>query len=160
VPRVVDPLGGSPYVEALTDELEAAAEALIARVDQQGGAIAAIERGFIEREILGSARAAQDRIESGASVVVGVNRFTEAEPLELRVLKVDEALRDECIRQVTEHRARRDQRRAGLARKTLVDAARGRDNVMPPLIECVIAGVTLGEICSELEGIFGKHKPA
>jgi methylmalonyl-CoA mutase N-terminal domain/subunit len=160
VPRVVDPLGGSPYVESLTDELEEAAQALIARVDQQGGAIAAIERGFIEREILTSARAAQDRIESGESVVVGVNRFTESEPLQLPVFKVDEALRDERIKRVTEHRAGRDQRQAGAARKALVDAARGRDNVMPPLIECVSAGVTLGEICSELEGVFGKHKPA
>jgi methylmalonyl-CoA mutase N-terminal domain/subunit len=160
VPRVVDPLGGSPYVEALTDEVEEGARALIARIDQQGGAIAAIERGFIEREILLSARATQERIESGELVVVGVNRFTESESLELPVFKVDEALRDERIRQVTEHRARRDQRRADAARKALVDTARGPDNVMPGLIECVTTGVTLGEICGDLEGVFGKHKPA
>ncbi|MFO0980427.1 MAG: methylmalonyl-CoA mutase family protein [Planctomycetota bacterium] len=160
VTRTVDPLGGCPYVEALTDQIEAEAEALIARIDALGGAIAAIERGFVEREILASARAYQDQVESGELVIVGVNRFAERETLALPAFRVDPSVRDQRVRALEALRARRNGARASAAIAQLAAIAATDQNVMPPLIDAVMAGASLGEICTAFEAAFGKYRAA
>jgi methylmalonyl-CoA mutase N-terminal domain/subunit len=159
VARVIDPLGGSPYVEELTDRIEADARALITRIDGLGGAVKALETGFVQHEIHRSALADQRAIESGAKAVVGVNRQVQAgEPppkIEFRLDETLEAKRRERIAQV---RRRRDAGKAKDARKRVADAAAGRENLVPRLIEAVDAGVTLGELCSDLESVFGSYR--
>jgi len=159
VTRVIDPLGGTPLVEDLTDRIEAEARALIARIDAMGGAVKAIESGFVQQEIHRSAAAHQRAIERGELAVVGVNQHVLPEQPPPKVdFRLDPSLEEERCRQVVEFRARRDSAKAGSARARVVDAAAGRANLVPPLIEAVDAGATIGEICSDLEAVFGSYR--
>jgi methylmalonyl-CoA mutase N-terminal domain/subunit len=158
VADVVDPLGGSPLIEALTDELERRALELMAAVEQKGGAVRAIESGFVQREIHRSALAAQRSIESGASVVVGVNRFQVEEP-EPELFRTSDEARAEVLATLARVRAERDGARVDGALRSLEDAARGRENLMPPIACAVEAHATIGEICARLEGAFGRYRP-
>ena len=159
--RTIDPLGGSPYVEELTDRIEAEARQLIGRIDELGGAVAAIEAGFIQQEIHRSALADQRAFEDGSRTVVGVNRFVDANetPAEGDFELDDRLERQRCesIRRV------RDQRDAGAATAALAaleDTAAGDGNLMPRIIEAVGSSVTLGEICGSLERVFGQYRPS
>jgi len=158
VTAVADPLGGSYYVERLTDDVEAAATEYIEQIDDMGGAVAAIERGFIQREIHRSAYATQKRIESGEDVIVGVNRMQEEEPPFTSAFRVDESVRELRISRLAEIRARRDAARVADLLSSLRDAAAGTDNLVPRVIDCVENDVTLGEICSTLESVFGTYR--
>jgi methylmalonyl-CoA mutase N-terminal domain/subunit len=158
VADVIDPLGGAPFVEWLTRELEARARALIAEVDRRGGPAKAIEQGFYQDEIHRSAMEHQRLVEKGERVVVGVNQFEVEEP-PAEPFRVDAAMQQEALADLEECRQRRD---AGAARRALdaVEAtARSDANLMPELLAAVEVGCTVGEICERLERVFGKYRP-
>jgi methylmalonyl-CoA mutase N-terminal domain/subunit len=159
VADTVDPLAGSYAVEALTDTIEAGALDYIARIDDLGGALAAIENGFVNREIQEAAYRYQRAVEAGDEVVVGVNDFvTEEEPV-VDFLKIDPAIERQQREQLAALRAGRDNERVSALRSRLEAAARGSDNLMPLIVECVENEVTLGEICGTLRGVFGEYYP-
>ena len=158
VPRTVDPLGGSYYVEALTGRIEEEARALIAEVDALGGAARAIEQGFFQRRIAESAYAQQKAVEAGETVVVGVNRFTEDEPAEpLRVPDFAELEARQRAR-VAQARRQRDQPAADAALAALEGSARGTGPLMPPILDAVRARATLGEISDTLRRVWGEYR--
>ena len=159
VANVVDPLGGAPFVEALTDALDGAATALIARIDEMGGAVAAIEQGFYQREIEKSAYEAQKRVESGADVIVGVNRFSTGEPPEPAPFALDPATETRAVERVRAVRASRDGRAARAALDALYAASATDENLVGRVVACVEARSTLGEIMASLERRFGVYRP-
>jgi methylmalonyl-CoA mutase N-terminal domain/subunit len=157
VTDTADPLGGSPFVEALTDEIEARALALMAEVEARGGAVAAIESGFVQRRIHESALAWQRAVEKGDRVVVGVNRFrVEDRPPE--IFRPDPEAREQVLADLAAVRKERDPARVESALAAVADAARGKQNVMPPIVAAVERLATLGEICSTLEQVFGRYR--
>jgi methylmalonyl-CoA mutase, N-terminal domain len=157
VAATVDPLGGSFAVERLTREIEEAASAYLATIDQLGGAVTAI--AFMQREIHDAAYRYQREIEEGARIVVGVNEFVTDEPPPGNLFQVDAALGKALRERVLRLRARRDRDRADRALDALAEAARGGANLMPLIVEAVEALVTLGEICDRLRGEFGTYQP-
>jgi methylmalonyl-CoA mutase N-terminal domain/subunit len=152
-----DPLGGSYFVEALTDELEARASELIARIDELGGAVAAIEQGFVQDEIESAAFRFQQEVESGERVIVGVNRYTEAAAEEVELQRIDpEAERRQ--RERTAHvRAERSGEAAASALEAVLAAARGDANLLVPMREALRSRCTVGEICNVLRDEFGTY---
>jgi methylmalonyl-CoA mutase N-terminal domain/subunit len=158
VADVVDPLAGSYYVESLTDELERRAAELIAKVDGLGGMVAAIEKGFPQREIQNAAYAYQMAVQKGEQIVVGVNRFTLENEEKPELLRVDEALGAVRRAQVAELRASRDNGAVRSRLEALAAAAKGSDNLMPAILEAVKAEATLGEVCDALREVFGEYQ--
>lgn len=153
---VIDPLGGCPYVEHLTDELEAQALALMGEVDSRGGAVKAIEDGFVQREILRSALQWQRDVESNERVVVGVNKYTsEEQPQE--VFKPDPAARAEVLATLARVRAERDPAKVESTLAALENTAKGTGNLLEPMLAAVESYATLGEVCTTLSGVFGKY---
>ncbi len=159
VARTIDPLGGCPYVEDLTDRIEAEARALIEKVDAMGGAVKAIELGFTQREIHRAAREAQDRIESGQQTVIGVNEFVADESPADPEFKLAAELEQQRQKDVDALRSRRDAARANTALDKVRQVAVGDGNLLPVFIEAVDADVCLGEICAALEEVFGTYRP-
>jgi len=163
VPNVADPLGGSYFVEALTDRMEELAEAEFARVDAMGGGsmlegvLAGIERGYFQQEIAESAFAEQTRFEHGDLVKVGVNRFVEGEGDMVDVLEIPHEVEVEQIERVRATRARRDAGATVAALDRLSEVAAGDGNLVEPLVDCARAACTEGEIVAALEGVFGRH---
>lgn len=155
---VIDPLGGAPYVEHLTDELEARALKLMAELDTRGGAVAAIEDGFVQREILRSALQWQRDVESNERKIIGVNSYTEEET-QPEVFKPDPAARDEVLATLGRVREERDPARVESTLKALEETARGTGNLLDPMLAAVEAYATVGEVCTALEGVFGKYNP-
>jgi len=159
VADVADPLGGSAMVEAWTDEIRARARVLIAKIDGLGGAVAAIESGFLAREIEDAAFAAQKEIEDGRRIVVGVNAYREDEDERPALLSVDPSIEREQVGRLAAFRAARN---AAKAREALVrvgrDASEDR-NLVPAIVEAVESGATLGEIVSGLKTVYGEHRP-
>jgi methylmalonyl-CoA mutase, N-terminal domain len=153
----VDPLAGSYLIEYLTDEIEKGAEEYIARIDDMGGALRAIEQGFMQNEIQDAAYAAQQAIEHGEQIIVGVNQFKVNEGITLERLKVDPAIETGQRTKLTELRASRDQKLVEQYLDKLAQAARGTDNLMPLFIECVEHDITLGEICNALRSVWGEY---
>ncbi|MCO4744568.1 MAG: methylmalonyl-CoA mutase [Proteobacteria bacterium] len=154
----VDPLGGSWAVEALTDELEGQARALIDEIDGLGGMVAAIEQGFPQREIQAAAYQAQLDIDSGAQSVVGVNIFQEDTSVSPEVLTVDPALEAAQVARIRAVRAKRNATDATDAIDALQQAAAGTDNVLPRIRTAVKARCTLGEIAHALRDVFGEYE--
>jgi methylmalonyl-CoA mutase N-terminal domain/subunit len=159
VADTVDPLAGSYLVEYLTDEIEKAALAYIHRIDEMGGALAAIEQGFIQNQIQEAAYQFQQEMEAGEQIVVGVNAFQVEEKVELERLRVDPAIEQAQRSRLAALRARRDPTRVSELLTHLDKAARGSENLMPLFVESVENGITLGEICSLLRGIWGEYQP-
>jgi methylmalonyl-CoA mutase N-terminal domain/subunit len=156
--NTVDPLGGSYYVEKLTQEIDQRAEAYIEMIDEMGGAAAAIEKGFIQREIQESAYQYQREIEYGRRVVVGLNRFEVEEEKPTNLLRVDPSVR---ISQMESLRKLRFERNSELVSKSLSElkrVAQGRENLMPSILSAVKAYATLGEICDVLRDVFGEYQ--
>jgi len=153
----VDPLAGSYLIEYLTDEIEKGAQEYIAKIDEMGGALQAIEKGFMQNEIQNAAYAAQQAIERGEQVVVGVNQFTVNEEMTLERLKVDPAIELGQRERLRKLRETRDQGLVDGLLGRLVEAARGTENLMPLFIECVENDITLGEICNTLRGVWGEY---
>jgi methylmalonyl-CoA mutase N-terminal domain/subunit len=162
VADTVDPLAGSYAIEALTDEIERRAAEYIARIDAMGGALAAIEAGYIQNEINEAAYATQRAIERGEQIVVGVNAFKAEgeETAALDILRVDPAIEAAQRERLARLRAERDNARVRELLAHLETAARGTDNLMPLFITCVENDVTLGEICGVLRGVFGEYRPS
>jgi methylmalonyl-CoA mutase, N-terminal domain len=158
VARTVDPLGGSWYVEALTDRIETDALVLLEAVDRMGGAARAVEQGYFQEAIARSAYEQQRAIEDGAQVVVGVNRFDEDSPLPVVSAPDYSALAARQKARLAEGRARRDAARVETAARALEEAARGTGPLMPRILEAVRARVTLGEISDALRRVWGTYK--
>jgi methylmalonyl-CoA mutase N-terminal domain/subunit len=159
VADTIDPLAGSYAVEHLTDEIEKRAREYLDRIDALGGALAAIERGFVQQEIADAAYQFQQAVERGEQIVVGVNQFQAAETARLERLKVDPAIELEQRQRLAELRWTRDNGKVAELRGQLDAAARGRDNLVPLFVECVAHEVTLGEICGTLRQVWGEHRP-
>jgi len=158
VADVADPLGGSALVEEWTEEIRSRARSLIERIDAMGGAVAAIETGYMAREIEEAAFVAQREIETGERIVVGVNAFREQESEAPSLLCVDPRIEPEQIERLGAFRAARDARRAAAALEIVRKDASEDRNVMPPIVEAVKAGATLGEIVGCLKTVFGEYK--
>jgi methylmalonyl-CoA mutase N-terminal domain/subunit len=154
-----DPLAGSYYVESLTDRVEAEALAYIKRIDELGGAVKAIEQGYVQQEIQDSAYRYQMEIEKGERVVVGLNKFQVKEPRPTGLLRVDPSVGEAQVARLRELRAKRDGARVKVALGELERAAKGEANLMPPILEAVKAYATEGEICDVLRGVFGEYRP-
>jgi methylmalonyl-CoA mutase N-terminal domain/subunit len=161
VADTVDPLAGSYFVEYLTDEIERRATQYIEKIDAMGGALKAIEAGYIQQEIHEAAYATQRAIESDEQVVVGVNRFQhsqETAPSDL--LRIDEAIQAEQIARLRAVRSRRDGARVADVLARIKAAAQDPSALLMPLfVEAVSVYVTLGEICGVLRGVFGEYRP-
>jgi len=158
VTAVPDPLGGSEYIEKLTDDIVHGAEAYIARIDKMGGTLRAIEEGFIQREIQNAAFEYQKKIETGEAIVVGVNRFEEAGSVSPVVFKMDPNVEQRQVERVRELRASRDPQVHGARLDGLEIAARGSANLMPHILASCEAKATVGEISDRLRKVFGEYK--
>jgi len=158
VTAVPDPLGGSEYIEKLTDDIERGAEAYIARIDKLGGTLRAIEEGFIQREIQNAAYESQKKIETAESVVVGVNRFEETASAPPPVFRVNPAIEQRQIERVRELRASRDTGTHTACLDELETAARGSANLMPHILASCEAKATVGEISDRLRKVFGEYR--
>ena len=157
VADVIDPLGGSYYLEKLSDRIEAEAQRYLDRIDDLGGALAAIEMGYQQKEIQESSWRVQQQVEAGRRVVVGVNRFTDEEELP-DVLRINQEVVNRQIERLNRVRAERDNARVESLLQLLEETARGDTNLMPVLIECVENYVTIGEICRVLRRVFGEQR--
>jgi methylmalonyl-CoA mutase, N-terminal domain len=158
VTDVVDPLAGSYYVESLTDALITGARELIAEIDAMGGAVAAVENGWMQDQIGESAYRAQQAIERGEQVVVAVNRFNEGtNGVRMPIQRIDPAIEHDQIERTRAFRAARDGTRTQTALAEVRRGAEGTANLMPLFVEAVDAGATLGEICGVLREVFGTH---
>ncbi|MFI8243211.1 methylmalonyl-CoA mutase family protein, partial [Streptomyces sp. NPDC085866] len=160
VPATVDPFAGSYAVEKLTDDVEAAASDLMRRVEDLGGAEAAIERGFQKSEIERNAYRIAQETDSGERVVVGVNRFQldEEEPYE--PLRVDPAIEVRQRERLTRLRSERDQGAVDSALTALKKAAEGEENVLYPMKEALRGRATVGEVCNALREVWGSYVPS
>ncbi|GLC27323.1 acyl-CoA mutase large subunit family protein [Roseisolibacter agri] len=159
VPNVMDPLGGSYYVEALTDQLEREAEALFEQIDAQGGVVQGLEEGWFQRRIAESAARQQWEIEQHRKLIVGVNEFvTDEEELSIPLLKIGQEAEEEQKRSMAELRERRDDALVQQRLEALREAARGTANVVPFILDCARAYCTLYEIRAALEDVFGAYR--
>jgi methylmalonyl-CoA mutase, N-terminal domain len=159
VANTIDPLGGSYFVEALTDKMERGALDYFEKIDNMGGMVAAIEKGFPQREIQDSAYQYQKAVERGDQVIVGVNKYAmEEETAEVPILVIDESVREHQIERLQQTRDRRHKGVVASALGKLKKAAEKHENTMPATIEAVRAYATLGEICSALRDVYGVYE--
>jgi methylmalonyl-CoA mutase N-terminal domain/subunit len=159
VTQSIDPLGGAPFIEALTDKVEQAARELIAEIDKRGGALKSVEEGFQQKQIHRAAYDYQRAVEQGERHVVGVNCYQVEEEATPEILKVDDALAEKRAEDLDAWRAERDKSACESALTQLGQAAAGEENLMPFILNAVEDGATVGEVCAELERVFGKHAP-
>ncbi|HLH84889.1 MAG TPA: methylmalonyl-CoA mutase family protein [Trebonia sp.] len=157
--KTVDPFAGSYAIESMTGEIEAAASELMARIEQMGGALAAIERGFQKSEIERSAYQVAKETDDGTRVVVGVNKFTGDEEEPYEPLRVDPGIEQAQAERLRQLRRDRDQLAVGKRVSALKAAAEGEDNVLPPIRDALRAGATLGEVCDALREVWGVYQP-
>jgi methylmalonyl-CoA mutase N-terminal domain/subunit len=158
VARTADPFGGSYEIETRTSRIENEATALLEQIRGMGGTLAAIESGFIQRRIQESAYTAQRAVEDGTAVVVGVNRFGEAGGASPQVFRLDPSLERDQIERLRAVRAGRSRSAWAAALADVERAARGHDNLVPPIVAAVEAHATLGEIADTLRSVFGEHR--
>jgi methylmalonyl-CoA mutase N-terminal domain/subunit len=159
VADTVDPLAGSYVIESLTDEIERRALAYIEKIDELGGALKAIERGYVQNEIQDAAYRYQQAVERREQMVVGVNEFSVDAPTDIERLKVDPMLERQACARLSALRARRDSAKVNELLARLESTARGADNLLPLFVECVENYVTVGEICKVLRGVWGEYRP-
>ena len=156
--NTIDPLAGSYFVEAMTDKMEEEAEDYFRRIEDMGGVLAAIDKGFFQREIADAAYHFQREIDAKERVLVGVNEFTIPEKVDMELLKIDREVEAAQKKRLKELKAGRDDARVEVSLARLRDAAAGTDNMMPPILEAVKAYATLGEIIQVLREVFGEYK--
>jgi methylmalonyl-CoA mutase N-terminal domain/subunit len=156
---VADPLGGSWFVESLTDEIERRAAELIAEIDERGGAVAAIDDGFQKREIELSAYEHTRMVEREERIVVGVNRYQIDEDVEPELQRVDDAIHDAQVARLEQVRADRDDAAVKSALDDVRRTAEGHENLLPAMREALRAMATVGEVCDALRGVFGRYRP-
>jgi methylmalonyl-CoA mutase, N-terminal domain len=152
-----DPFGGSYFIESLTDELEQRARELIARVDEVGGAVAAVEQGFVQGEIDDAAYRYAQEVESGKRVIVGVNRYEEAESEEIELQRIDPEAERRQHERTARVRAERDAAETDAALTRVREAALATENLLPPMREALRVRCTIGEICNVLREEFGMY---
>jgi methylmalonyl-CoA mutase N-terminal domain/subunit len=157
--NTADPLGGSDYVERLTDEIEQGAIEYLDRIDAMGGTLQAIEKGYIQMEIQNAAYEFQRAVDSGKQIVVGVNKYYQDEPDPFPTFRIDPALEQSQIAKLRELRASRSPSDVDRRLTALESAARGTDNLMPPIMEAAAVYATVGEISDRLRQVFGEYKP-
>ncbi|MFH0794442.1 MAG: methylmalonyl-CoA mutase family protein [bacterium] len=160
VTGAADPLGGSYYIEGLTDQLESEASGLIAEIERRGGMVKAIETGFVQREILRTAYEFQQAVEQKKEIIVGVNAYQSEMKKATPIFKLNARNQKEQRERVRRFKQRRDSNRIAKCLEKLERAARGKDNLIPLFIEAVKNKVTLGEICAVLRSVFGEYRPA
>lgn len=158
VAMTVDPLGGSHFVESLTDEVERLAWDYIHKIDAMGGAVKAIEAGFIQREIADSAYKYQLAIEKGEKVIVGVNKFTREEPPFDKIFSVDDSIRAVQVEKLRSLKSNRDQAAVSSALNKLVEVSRSGENLMPHILHAVEQYATLGEVADSFRSVFGEYQ--
>lgn len=159
VTNTIDPLGGSFYVEALTDELERQAEEYFRRIDELGGMVKAIEAGFPQKEIADAAYKYQKAIEKKGKIVVGINRFADPEEkIEIPILAIDPEIEREQKKRLEENRRTRDNSKVDSALAAIKDAARGSSNLMPRILDAVRVYSSEGEIISAMKEVFGEYR--
>ena len=159
VAETIDPLAGSYIIEHLTDEIEQRAQDYIQKIDEMGGALAAVENGYIQREIQEAAYRTQQEIESDEMIVVGVNAFHTDLSANLKRVEVNPVIENAQRQRLEQVRRRRDTKRFDDLLAQLSQAAEGDENMMPLFIECVEADMTLGEICRRLREVWGEYQP-
>jgi len=158
VTNTIDPVGGSYYIEALTNRMEEAAEEYFRKVDELGGVIPAIEQGFFQKEIAGAAYKYQKEIEAKQRIVVGVNEFVEADKPDIELLKISPTVERKQCRELKRLRQRRDNIKVKQSLEAIRQAARGTTNLMPKILDAVRCYATLGEIIQTLKEEFGEYK--
>ncbi|TMI61977.1 MAG: methylmalonyl-CoA mutase [Bacteroidetes bacterium] len=157
-PDTVDPLGGSYFIESLTNEVEAAAWKLIEKIDVMGGSVSAIEQGFIQNEIARSAYEHQRQVETNERIIVGVNKFQVDTEEPIPLFKIDDSIRLIQIEKLKQLKQNRNNAKVDSLLQQLNDKAASGENLMPAVIEAVENNITLGEIADELRAVFGEHK--
>ncbi|HUJ50611.1 MAG TPA: methylmalonyl-CoA mutase family protein [Bryobacteraceae bacterium] len=157
VTNTADPVGGSYYIEQVTDEIERGAREYIDRIDAMGGMLAAIEKNYIQNEIQNAAYEYQQAIERGEAIVVGVNRFKQEESEAPSIFRLDPELEQQQIARLRELRASRSNSEVESRLSALEQAARSSDNLMPHIVSCSEAHATVGEISDRLRGVFGEY---
>src|SRR5256714_2816037 len=158
VPNTIDPLAGSYFVESLTDEIEKRASDYLQKIEVLGGMLKAIERGFVQQEIQNAAYEQQKSIETGEATVVGVNRFTQESRGQVPIQRIDESLEQKQVERLRALRAKRDQRAWNNAIKSVQNAARFSENLMPKIVDAVEAYATVGEISDAMRAVFGEYQ--
>jgi methylmalonyl-CoA mutase N-terminal domain/subunit len=158
IASTADPLAGSYFIEALTDEIEEKANALIAKIDSKGGSVSAIEQGFIQNEIAKSAYEYQQKIETKEKIIVGLNSFQNEEKNSIPVFKVDDNIREHQIQKLKSLKEKRDQQKVNQCLETIRQKAVNNENLMPSVIDAVENYCTLGEIADVLRKVFGEQK--
>jgi methylmalonyl-CoA mutase N-terminal domain/subunit len=158
VVNTIDPLAGSYFLEKLTDEVEAGAKRYFERIDEQGGVLACIENGFFQREIADAAFEFERQLEANERIIVGVNAYQEGGGAQVPILRITDEVEHEQRRKLTAVRERRDNTTVRNRLQELKTRARGTDNLMPPLLDCVRAYVTEGEIMAALKEVFGVYR--
>ena len=158
VANTVDPLGGAWAIEDLTNHIEEGARAILDRIDAAGGTLTAIEQGIIQREIQDAAYRAQQQIDTGGTVVVGVNRFVTDDATDIEMLRIDPTLERRQIDRLSAVRASRDSSAWRTALDDVASAARGSNNLVPPILRAVDARATVGEISDTMRAVFGEHR--
>ncbi len=158
IPNVVDPLGGAYFVEKMTDQVEEAAWKYIEHIDNLGGIVPAINQGFPQKEIARSAYEFQKQVESGDRVIVGINKYIDEGEEPLPTLKIDLDVENRQIERIQKLRETRDTKRARETLDAVAQAAAGKENLVPHIIEAVEAGVTLGEVSDVFRNVFGVYR--
>jgi methylmalonyl-CoA mutase N-terminal domain/subunit len=158
VANTIDPFAGSYHIEQMTSAIEDGARELLTRIEAAGGTLAAIEAGYIQRQVQESAYKAQLAIDSGEAVVVGVNKFTTDDPSTIEVFQVDPQLEAQQVHRVSQVRQKRDQASWKTSLGEVERAATGSDNLVPPIIAAVEAHATVGEIADTLRSVFGEYR--
>jgi methylmalonyl-CoA mutase N-terminal domain/subunit len=152
-----DPLAGSYFIESLTDQMEKSAWELIEKIDILGGSISAIEKGYMQEEIAKSAYRYQQKIETHEKIIVGVNKFEQADQLPLKGFRIDDSIRKTQMEKLARIKRRRDHAKCDQLLQTLCDQASGDENIMPGVLEAVENNCTLGEIADTLREVFGEY---
>jgi methylmalonyl-CoA mutase N-terminal domain/subunit len=154
----VDPWAGSFYIETLTDQMEAEANKLIASIDAMGGAVQAIEEGFVQEQIAAASYRYQQAIERNEKIIVGVNKYMAESTTNIPIMKIDDSIQTTQVERLTQFKAARNQERVQEHLQRIVETANGSNNLMPVVIEAVEAHCTLGEIAHALRGVWGEFK--
>jgi methylmalonyl-CoA mutase N-terminal domain/subunit len=158
ITTTVDPLAGSYFIEAITDKIEKEAEDYIKKIDSIGGMVAAIENGFVQKEIQEAAYKFEKEIESGKRIIVGLNKFKIDEDQKPELLKIDLKTQEDQIKSLRKVKAERNNNDVSIALASLKEAANGNDNLMPKILDAVKAYASVGEICNTLREVFGEFK--
>lgn len=156
--NTIDPLAGSYFIEALTDQLEADAEDYFKRIDDLGGVLAAIDCGFFQQEIADSAYTYQRAIDAGERIVVGVNRYNSGEPVQIELLKIDPAVEEKQVKRLRQLKEKRGSQNVTSCLENLKKCAAGSDNLIPKILVAVKAYATEGEIIAALKEVFGEYR--